>query len=63
MRNYIMKADDGHDTQYLIYQSEYRNGSRMNRMDAEYELIKRYGYREARNWQILDTRRTDRTEC
>lgn len=62
MRNYIMKIDDGHDFAYVVYQSEHRNGSKANLEDARCALCRKYGWKEARNWRILDTHLTDRTE-
>lgn len=54
-RLYIAIIDDGHDTSDIEYYSTHRNGSKANLKDARDEMIKRWGYREAKHWNILNT--------
>ena len=56
MRYYTMVIDDGHDIAYVVYQSEHRNGSKANLEDARDTLNRKYGWREAKHWRIIDTR-------
>lgn len=59
MRKYRAIVDDGRDYFEVEFYSEYRANSQKNLEDARQELIKKYRYKHAKNWKIIQIYKID----
>ncbi len=53
-RKYIATLDDGHDYLSIEFSSEHKAGSKANKDDCKQTMIKRWGYKEAQRWKIMN---------